>query len=104
MVDGPSGGPIEGDLAFHLLADGVVLTATAPLALLTGSVGFQEISRTYDATSLAGHVGESLTVIIGVEDSNNFGNRMIWDNISLTVGASAFDPGTVITVRGPDAQ
>lgn len=70
MIDGPVGGPIEGPLAFHLVADGTPLTATVPLAPFTGGLGFQAITRTYDAASTAGHSGESLTIIIGVEDTN----------------------------------
>lgn len=86
MVDGSANGPIEGELAFHLLANGTQLSPVAPLSPLTGGIGFQTISKTYDPTSIAGHVGEALTIMIGVADSNDFGGRMIWDNVSLTEG------------------
>jgi len=93
MVDGGAGSPIEGDLAFHLMADGTnQLAPVAPLAPLTGGLGFQAISQTYDTTSTAGHIGEALSIILGVEDTNANGNRMIWDNVSLTVDTST--PGT----------
>lgn len=89
MIDGPAGGPIDGPLAFHLLANGVQLTPSAIVDVpLPGGNGFQTISRTYDASSIAGHIGESLTIIVGVEDTNTLGNRMIWDNVSLDVVAA----------------
>jgi hypothetical protein len=86
MVAGPGDGtPIAGPLAFHLRANGVQLTPTSlvnptgPYALTT----FQQISRTYDAASLAAYAGQSLTIVIGVEDANDFGNRVIFDDVSL---------------------
>ena len=85
MVDGPAGGPIEGPLAFHLLANGIQLTPSAQVTPNTGGLGFQTISRTYDAASLAGLDGQSLTIVLGVEDTNTLGNRMIWDDVSLDV-------------------
>lgn len=86
MVDGPSGGPIEGTLAFHLVANGTILTPSSKVDVaLPGGSGFQVISRTYDSTSYAGHLGEELTIILGVEDDNTNGNRMIWDDVSLEV-------------------
>ena len=86
MVDGPAGGPIEGDLAFQLLANGVPVTPSLVVdPTLPGGSGFQTISRTYDAASLAGLEGQDLTIVIGVADTNGLGNRMIWDNVSLDV-------------------
>jgi hypothetical protein len=84
MVGGPDDGPIQGPLAFHLLADGVQLTPTSSVnpTLPTGGA-FQEISRTYEGAALAGHIGKSLTVILGVEDANDFGNRVIFDNFAI---------------------
>lgn len=85
MVNGPAGGPIEGPLAFYLLADGVQLTPSASVDVVLPVTDWQEISRTFDAGSYAGHIGASMSIVIGVQDENNFGNRMIWDNVSLVV-------------------
>jgi hypothetical protein len=85
MIDGPTGGPIEGPLAFYLLANGTPLTPSSEVTPDTGGLGFQTISRTYDAASLAGLDGQSLTIVVGVEDTNTRGNRMIWDDVSLDV-------------------
>ena len=92
-IDGPAGGPIEGPLAFHLMANGIQLTATAPLSPFTGGLGFQAISRTYDLSTLPAGVnaGDPLTIILGVEDANTNGNRMIWDNVGLVP-----EPATMI--------
>lgn len=85
QIDGPAGGPIEGDLAFHLMAGTVQLTADAALPSFTGGLGFQTITRTYTIGALPGGVsaGDPLTVVLGVEDTNTLGNRMIWDNVVL---------------------
>ncbi len=87
QIDGPAGGPIAGALAFHLVAGGVQLTADAPLTPFVGGLGFQTITRTYTIGSLPGGVntGAPLTVILGVENSNDNGDRMIWDNVQLAV-------------------
>ena len=53
-------------IVLHLLADGVPLKPTSSVdPALTGD--WQEISRTYDAASLEGYVGASLTIVLGVE-------------------------------------
>ncbi|MDG1073271.1 MAG: PEP-CTERM sorting domain-containing protein [Akkermansiaceae bacterium] len=97
QIDGPAGGPIEGDLAFYLMANGVQLTADAPLISFTGGLGFQTITRTYTNVALPGGVsdGDALTVMIGVEDTNGKGNRMIWDNVELS-GAAIPEPSSAL--------
>lgn len=84
-VDGPSNGSnaIDGPLAFHLLANGTQLTPTSLVDMVTPGGGFQEISRTYDAATMAPFVGQDLTILMGVEDANNGGDRVIWDNVML---------------------
>ena len=83
-VLGPDTGPIQGPLAFHLLANGVQLTPTGVVdPTLPGGGAFQGISRTYDAASLAAFAGQDLTIVLGVEDANDFGNRVIFDDVSL---------------------
>jgi hypothetical protein len=91
QIDGPAGGPIEGPLAFHLMAGTVQLTADAALTSFTGGLGFQTITRTYTIGALPDGVsaGDPLTVVIGVEDANNRGERMIWDNVALIPEPSA---------------
>jgi hypothetical protein len=75
------GGVAAGPLAFYLLADGVALTPSS--AVDPVGTAWQQISRTFDATALAGHAGESITIVIGVQDENDLGGRMVWDNITL---------------------
>ncbi len=85
MVGGPASGPIQGPLAFHLVAGGVQLTPTSSVdpALPHTDGTFQMISRTYDATALAGSIGASTSIILGVEDANDFGNRVIFDDVTI---------------------
>lgn len=85
MAGGPSGGPIGGPLAFHLMAGATQLVPTSFVdpVLLNGS--FEMMSRTYDAAALAGSIGQNMSIVLGVEDANNFGNRVIFDNVDLTV-------------------
>jgi hypothetical protein len=101
QIDGPAGGPIEGGLAFHLVAGNVQLTADAALPSFTGGVGFQTITRTYTIAALPDGVsaGDPLTVVLGVEDTNTLGNRMIWDDVVLEVVSSplASDFQVIIT-------
>ena len=86
MVGGPDGGPISGDLAFWLMADTDQLIPSAVVdPTLPSTSDFQQISRTFDAAALAGHAGKSLSIIVGVQDSNNIGNRIIWDDVTLDV-------------------
>jgi len=75
------------------MANGIQLTANAPLPAFTGGLGFQAISRTYDLSVLPGGVnaGDPLTIVLGVEDNNTIGNRMIWDNVDLVP-----EPATMI--------
>lgn len=83
-VGGPGSGPISGPLAFHMLADGVMLTPDSQVdpSLFDGS--FETMSRTYDAASLAGMVGQDVTIVVGVADDNTLGNRVIFDNVAIT--------------------
>ncbi len=84
MVGGPADGPIQGPLAFHLFANGVQLTPTSSInPTLPHGGGFQQISRTYQGAALAGHIGASLTIVLGVENANNAGNRVIFDNVAI---------------------
>lgn len=86
MVGGPESGPVQGPLAFHLFAGGVQLTPISFVdpTLPTGGA-FQMISRTYDASVLNGHIGAPTRIVLGVEDANNFGNRVIFDDVNLVV-------------------
>jgi hypothetical protein len=84
MVGGPDAGPIQGPLAFHLAADGVQLTPSEVVdPTLPNGGEFQEISRTYDADSIADHIGAEMTIVLGVEDANDFANRVVFDDVSL---------------------
>jgi hypothetical protein len=84
MVNGPDTGPISQDLAFHLYAGATQLTPSSSTGVTLPGSGFQEITRTYDAASIAAHLGGSMSIVLGVEDSNGAGNRVIFDNVGLT--------------------
>jgi hypothetical protein len=96
LVGGPDSGPIQGPLAFHLLADGDQLIPTESVdPTLPNGGAFQEISRTYDASATAGHNGAEIDIVIGVEDENDFANRVIFENVELEVEGGG--PGFAIT-------
>lgn len=105
MVGGPAGGPIGGPLAFHLIVDdneitpdGTRLVPSEFQDVVAPDGSFQMISRTYDATSIADHIGKPFKISLGVEDANDFANRVIFDNVSLFVeGAPAADIPLTIT-------
>ncbi|MEJ6578551.1 MAG: hypothetical protein QNL33_01160 [Akkermansiaceae bacterium] len=89
MAGGPDSGPIQGPLAFHLMANGVQLTPSEIVdPTLPNGSAFQMISRTYDAASIAGHFGAEMTIVLGVEDANDFANRVIFDDVSMEVEGS----------------
>lgn len=80
----PDNGPLAGPLAFHLLANGLEVTPTTFVNPTTpGSSLFQTISRTYNAATMAPYLGQSLTIRLGVEDANNLGNRVVFDNVQF---------------------
>lgn len=91
MVGGPETGPIQGPLAFHLLADGVRLTPTSAVEpTLPNGGAFQKISRTYEGAAIADHIGASLTIVLGVEDDNAIANRVIFDDVAIEgIGSGA---------------
>jgi hypothetical protein len=90
-MGGPNTGPRafvddvtgESGIAFYMLADGVILTPDASVGN-DGTGDFQTISRTYDAATLAGVVGQDVTIVIGVTDANTNGNRIIFDDVAIT--------------------
>jgi hypothetical protein len=68
-------------VVLDLLADGVVLTPTSSVdPVLTGE--WQEVSRTYDAASLAGVLGQDLTIVLGVARGST-GGQTHFDDVSL---------------------
>ena len=70
-------------VVLDLLADGVVLTPTSSVdPALTGE--WQEVSRTYDAASLAGVLGQDLTIVLGVGRGAS-GAQSHVDDISLYI-------------------
>ena len=69
-------------VVLELLADGVPLTPSSSVdPELSGD--WQEFSRTYDAASLEGHVGESLTIRLGVGRGAS-GGQSHFDAVSLS--------------------
>jgi hypothetical protein len=83
-VGGPAGGPRSQGIAFELLADGVALVPDSQVDVTPGNDGFEVISRTFDAASLAGFVGQDLSIVVGVTDDNTAGNRIIFDDVTMT--------------------
>jgi len=74
-MGGPQTGPRSQGIAFHMLADGVILTPDASVGN-DGTGDFQTISRTYDAASLAGVVGQDVTIVVGVTDDRSEERRV----------------------------
>jgi hypothetical protein len=73
--------PAATPVVLALLADGVALTPSSSVdPVLSGE--WQEFSRTYDADSLSGHVGESLTIQLGVGRGAS-GYQSLFDAVSL---------------------
>lgn len=83
-VGGPSDGPRSQGIVFDLLADGVALTPDSQTGVTPGNADFETISRTYDAASLAGLVGQDVSILVGVTDDNTAGNRIIFDDVAIT--------------------
>jgi len=80
VATGPDGPATP--VVLELLADGVALTPSSSVdPALSGD--WREFSRTYDAASLAGHVGESLTIRLGV-DRGAGGGQTCFDAVSLS--------------------
>jgi hypothetical protein len=80
LATGPDGPATP--VVLELLADGVELTPSSSVdPELSGE--WQEFSRTYDAASLAGHLGKSLTIRLGV-DRGASGGQTCLDAVSLT--------------------
>lgn len=84
VVGGPGNGPRSQGIAFSLLANGVALTPTSQIDVTPGLGDFETISRTFDAASLAGVVGQDISILVGVTDDNTAGNRIIFDDVSMT--------------------
>ncbi|NQU21910.1 MAG: PEP-CTERM sorting domain-containing protein [Candidatus Nealsonbacteria bacterium] len=64
-----------------LLADGVALTPSSSVDPVLSDV-WQEYSRTYDATSLAGLDGQSLTIVLG-HGRPAAGSQSRYDDVTL---------------------
>ena len=109
MVGGPPPGPIGGPLAFHLIVDdesnpeGTRLVPSESQDPVAPDGSFQMISRTYDAASIADHVGKSFKIVLGVEDANDFANRVIFDNVSLVTDAEPV-PTLPLTISENEAN
>ena len=59
---------------------------------------FQMISRTYDAAALAGSVGASTKIVLGVEDANDAGNRVIFDDVAIDGLATIPEPSSSLLI------
>ena len=80
LANGPDGPATP--VVLELLADGVALTPSSSVdPVLSGD--WQGFSRTYDAASLAGHLGESLTIRLGVGRGAS-GGQSLFDAVSLS--------------------
>jgi len=87
-------------VVLELLADGVALTPSSSVdPELSGD--WQEFSRTYDAASLDGHLGESLTILLGVGRGAS-GGQSHFDAVSLSYAPAPAAPAMVpITIDNP---
>ena len=81
-VSGGPDGPMAGPLAFHLYANGSLVTPSSSVNV-SGEAS-KTISRTYNPADLLAYVGQSTKIVLGVEDANNAGGRVIFDNVSLS--------------------
>ncbi|MEE8428118.1 MAG: LamG-like jellyroll fold domain-containing protein, partial [Gammaproteobacteria bacterium] len=81
MVEGPAG-----PLTLELLAGGVALPPSSSVTPASPTVGWEEISRTYDADAIAGYVGEPITIVIGIAKLGDelYGSRVRFDDVSLS--------------------
>jgi len=82
VANGRGGGEGATPFVLKLLADGVELTPTSSVQPVLGDFEWKEVSRTYDAASLAGSVGKNLTIVLGV-DRGCVGNQTQFDDVSL---------------------
>ncbi|MBA7481335.1 hypothetical protein ES707_16805 [subsurface metagenome] len=100
LANGPWGPATP--VVLELLADGVALTPTSSVdPNLSGKDEWQEFSRTYDAASLSGHLGESLTIRVGV-GSEAIGGQSCFDAVSLSYVPEPVEPTMVpITIDNP---
>ena len=85
VVGGGAGGPRSQGIVFDLLANGVALTPDSQVDVTPGIGDFETISRTFEAASLSGVLGQDMTIVVGVTDDNDAGGRIIFDDVSLTV-------------------
>ena len=79
-------------VVLDLLADGVALT---PSSSTDPGGGWRQVSRIYDATSLSGHAGESLTIVLG-HGRPAAGTQNRYDDVSLD-----FEPGQAVVIPEP---
>ncbi|MCF7674164.1 MAG: leucine-rich repeat protein, partial [Akkermansiaceae bacterium] len=88
--------PAATPVVLDLLADGVSLTPIS-FANPVLSHEWQAFSRTYDAASLIGHLGKSLTIQLGVGRGAS-GTQTLFDAVSLITTAALPDP---LVITGP---
>jgi hypothetical protein len=82
VINGPAG-----PLVLDLLADGVAITPSSSVTPPDiGRTGWMEISRTYSPAAIAPYIGQSMTIVLGVYEETGvyFGNRVAFDNVTLT--------------------
>jgi hypothetical protein len=82
-------------VVLDLLAGGIALTPSSSVAPdLTGD--WQEFSRTYGSASLVGHIGQPLTIVLGV-GRNAAGNQTQFDDVTLLHGS---EPLPILPLAG----
>ena len=73
-------------VVLHMLADGLVVDPTSSVHPILGG-GFQEYSRTYDASDLSSYVGRSITIVLGVgrpQPDGASGAQSHFDDVTLS--------------------
>jgi hypothetical protein len=90
--------PCATPIVFRLLANGVEITPSSSVEpALTVAKEWEEISRTYDAATMASLTGKELTIVLGVDRGADYGGKQtLFDNVSLVqVGGAVGGNGNI---------
>ncbi|GAF74176.1 unnamed protein product, partial [marine sediment metagenome] len=80
---------LAGPVTFELRAGGVPMTPSSSVTPIPALGTWEVISRTYDRSAIAGHIGEPITIVFGTSrpgegEPELTGTRTQFDNISLS--------------------
>ncbi len=84
MMVFPVAQPCATPIVFRLLANGVEITPSSSVEPTLLIREWEEISRTYDAATMASLTGKELTIVLGIDrDATALGKQTQFDNVSL---------------------